>query len=166
MYVAQNVVTPCTFRVHTYKNDWKRRCLMFSLIWKNSKLFPYIWCSSVAFFEPWEPIFDYGFVEFRDNRGKFSFPGGTRDRRSKSGTVLGVSERLAPMALAKMDRLISCVGRFFLVCALVGTNINANGKIAIINLYEFWRQIQMVSLIAFCIGRDSGASKQIPYALC
>ena len=24
---------------------------------------------------------------FRDNRGKFSFPGGTRDRHSKSGTV-------------------------------------------------------------------------------
>ena len=36
-------------------------------------------------------------MEIRDNRGKFSFPGGTRDRRSKSGTVPGVSGRLAPM---------------------------------------------------------------------
>ena len=36
-------------------------------------------------------------MEFRDNQGKFSFPGETRDRRSKSKTVLGVSGRLAHM---------------------------------------------------------------------
>ena len=36
-------------------------------------------------------------MEFRDNRGKFSFPGGTQNRHSKSGTFPGVSGRLAPM---------------------------------------------------------------------
>ena len=70
---------------------------MFSLVCKGSKSFPFILCSSVCLFEAWEPIFDVGFVEFRDIRGKFSFLGGTWDRRSKSGTVPGVSERLAPM---------------------------------------------------------------------
>ena len=36
-------------------------------------------------------------MEFWDNRGKFSFSGGTQDRLSKSGTVRGVSGWLAPL---------------------------------------------------------------------
>ena len=36
-------------------------------------------------------------MEFRDIQGKFSFLGGTWDRRSNSGTVPGVSGQFSPM---------------------------------------------------------------------
>ena len=42
-------------------------------------------------------------LEIRDNPGKLLFPGGTRDRGSKSGTVPGVPGQLAIMGVVNVD---------------------------------------------------------------